>query len=205
MSNQLLVRVADPETKIFTGCHYEDPDYKLKDNETLEAIPDGLRPPYKLVNGNWVGASEEEFGRSFPLPKGLKEANELAKQKQLSQQQFTASMIKKVAKLTVDNATHEQVNVNAIKDIAKLKIELAKLTVQSPKTAALASSSASESNSASVSASSSASESNSASVSASSSASESNSASGSQLTSGNDSVSQFVSNTKSMEGVNQNV
>lgn len=191
MSNQLLVRVADPETKIFTGCHYEDPDYKLKDNETLEAIPDGLRPPYKLVNGNWVGASEEEFGRSFPLPKGLKEANELAKQKQLSQQQFTASMIKKVAKLTVDNATHEQVNVNAIKDIAKLKIELAKLTVQSPKTAALASSSASESNSASVSASSSASESNSASV--------------SQLTSGNDSVSQFVSNTKSMEGVNQNV
>lgn len=191
MSNQLLVRVADPETKIFTGCHYEDPDYKLKDNETLEAIPDGLRPPYKLVNGNWVGASEEEFGRSFPLPKGLKEANELAKQKQLSQQQFTASMIKKVAKLTVDNATHEQVNVNAIKDIAKLKIELAKLTVQSPKTAALASSSASESNSASVS--------------ASSSASESNSASGSQLTSGNDSVSQFVSNTKSMEGVNQNV
>lgn len=191
MSNQLLVRVADPETKIFTGCHYEDPDYKLKDNETLEAIPDGLRPPYKLVNGNWVGASEEEFGRSFPLPKGLKEANELAKQKQLSQQQFTASMIKKVAKLTVDNATHEQVNVNAIKDIAKLKIELAMLTVQSPKTAALASSSASESNSASVS--------------ASSSASESNSASGSQLTSGNDSVSQFVSNTKSMEGVNQNV
>lgn len=177
MSNQLLVRVADPETKIFTGCHYEDPDYKLKDNETLEAIPDGLRPPYKLVNGNWVGASEEEFGRSFPLPKGLKEANELAKQKQLSQQQFTASMIKKVAKLTVDNATQEQVNVNAIKDIAKLKIELAKLTVQSPKTAALASSSASESNS----------------------------ASGSQLTSGNDSVSQFVSNTKSMEGVNQNV
>ena len=86
-------------------------------------------------------------------------------------------MIKKVAKLTVDNATQEQVNVNAIKDIAKLKIELAKLTVQSPKTAALASSSASESNS----------------------------ASGSQLTSGNDSVSQFVSNTKSMEGVNQNV
>ena len=174
MSNQLLVRVADPETKIFTGCHYEDPDYKLKDNETLEAIPDGLRPPYKLVNGNWVGASEEEFDQSFPLPKGLKEANELAKQKQLSQQQFTASMIKKVAKLTVDNATQAQVNVNAIKDIAKLKIELAKLTVQSS-----ASSSASESNSASV--------------------------SGSQLTSGNDSVSQSVSNTKSMEGVSQNV
>lgn len=174
MSNQLFVRVADPETKIFTGCHYEDPDYKLKDNETLEAIPDGLRPPYKLVNGNWVGASEEEFGRSFPLPKGLKEANELAKQKQLSQQQFTASMIKKVAKLTVDNATHEQVNVNAIKDIAKLKIELAKLTVQSS-----ANSSASESNSASASA--------------------------SQLTSGNDSVSRSISNTESMEGVNQNV
>ncbi|MEK1406115.1 hypothetical protein HCZ05_00355 [Limosilactobacillus fermentum] len=179
MSNQLLVRVADPETKIFTGCHYEDPDYKLKDNETLEAIPDGLRPPYKLVNGNWVGASEEEFDQSFPLPKGLKEANELAKQKQLSQQQFTASMITKVAKLTVDNAAQAKVNVNAIKDIAKLKIELAKLTVQSPKTAALDSSSASESNSASV--------------------------SGSQLTSGNDSVSQSVSNTKSMEGVNQNV
>lgn len=174
MSNQLLVRVADPETKIFTGCHYEDPDYKLKDNETLEAIPDGLRPPYKLVNGNWVGASEEEFDQSFPLPQGLKEANELAKQKQLSQQQFTASMLKKVATLTVDNATQAQVNVNAIKDIAKLKIELAKLTVQSS-----ASSSASEPNSASASA--------------------------SQLTSGNESVSQSISNTKSMEGVNQNV
>lgn len=174
MSNQLLVRVADPETKIFTGCHYEDPDYKLKDNETLEAIPDGLRPPYKLVNGNWVGASEEEFDQSFPLPQGLKEANELAKQKQLSQQQFTASMLKKVATLAVDNATQAQVNVNAIKDIAKLKIELAKLTVQSS-----ASSSASESNSASVSA--------------------------SQLASGNESVSQSVSNTKSMEGVSQNV
>lgn len=202
MSNQLFVQVADPETKIFTGCHYEDPNYKLKDNETLEAIPDGLRPPYKLVNGNWVGASEEEFDQSFPLPEGLKEANELAKQKQLSQQQFTAVMIKKVATLTVDNATQAQVNVNAIKDIAKLKIELAKLTVQSS-----ASFSASEPNPASVPASSSASESNSASVPASSSASESNSASvsGSQLTSGNDSVSQSVSNTKSMEGVNQNV
>lgn len=174
MSNQLLVRVADPETKIFTGCHYEDPDYKLKDNETLEAIPDGLRPPYKLVNGNWVGASEEEFDQSFPLPQGLKEANELAKQKQLSQQQFTASMLKKVATLTVDNATQAQVNVNEIKDIAKLKIELAKLTVQSS-----SSSSVSESNPASVSA--------------------------SQLTSGNESVSQSVSNTKSMEGVSQNV
>lgn len=174
MSNQLFVRVADPETKIFTGCHYEDPNYKLKDNETLEAIPDGLRPPYKLVNGNWVGASEEEFDQSFPLPKGLKEANELAKQKQLSQQRFTASMLKKVATLTVDNATQAQVNVNAIKDIAKLKIELAKLTVQSS-----SSSSASESNSASVPA--------------------------SQLTSGNESVSQSVSNTTSMEGVSQNV
>lgn len=174
MSNQLFVRVADPETKIFTGCHYEDPNYKLKDNETLEAIPDGLRPPYKLVNGNWVGASEEEFDQSFPLPEGLKEANELAKQKQLSQQQFTASMLKKVATLTVDNATQAQVNVNAIKDIAKLKIELAKLTVQSS-----SSSSVSESNPASVSA--------------------------SQLTSGNESVSQSVSNTKSMEGVSQNV
>ena len=174
MSNQLFVRVADPETKIFTGCHYEDPNYKLKDNETLEAIPDGLRPPYKLVNGNWVGASEEEFNQSFPLPKGLKEANELAKQKQLSQQQFTASMLKKVATLTVDNATQAQVNVNAIKDIAKLKIELAKLTVQSS-----ASSSVSEPNPASASA--------------------------SQLTSGNESVSQSVSNTKSMEGVSQNV
>lgn len=141
MSNQLFVRVVDPETKIFTGCHYEDPNYKLKDNETLEAIPDGLRPPYKLVNGNWVGASEEEFDQSFPLPKGLKEANELAKQKQLSQQQFTANMLKKVATLTVDNAAQAQVNVNAIKDIAKLKIELAKLTVQSS-----ASSSVSESN-----------------------------------------------------------
>ncbi|QWQ34278.1 hypothetical protein [Limosilactobacillus fermentum] len=188
MSNQLFVRVADPETKIFTGCHYEDPNYKLKDNETLEAIPDGLRPPYKLVNGNWVGASEEEFDQSFPLPEGLKEANELAKQKQLSQQQFTASMLKKVATLTVDNATQAQVNVNAIKDIAKLKIELAKLTVQSS-----ASSSASESNSASVPASSSASEPNPASASA------------SQLTSGNESVSQSVSNTTSMEGVSQNV
>lgn len=188
MSNQLFVRVADPETNIFTGCHYEDPNYKLKDNETLEAIPDGLRPPYKLVNGNWVGASEEEFDQSFPLPKGLKEANELAKQKQLSQQQFTAIMIKKVATLTVDNATQAQVNVNAVKDIAKLKIELAKLTVQSS-----ASSSVSESNPASVPANSSASESNSASVSA------------SQLTSGNESVSQSVSNTKSMEGVSQNV
>lgn len=159
MSNQLFVRVADPETKVFTGCHYEDPNYKLKDNETLEAIPDGLRPPYKLVNGNWVGASEEEFDQSFPLPKGLKEANELAKQKQLSQQQFTASMLKKVATLTVDNATQAQVNVNAIKDIAELKIELAKLTVQSS-----ASSSASESNSASASASSSVSEHNPASA-----------------------------------------
>lgn len=174
MSNQLFVRVADPETKILTGCHYEDPNYKLKDNETLEAIPDGLRPPYKLVNGNWVGASEEEFDQSFPLPKGLKEANELAKQKQLSQQQFTASMLKKVATLTVDNATQAQVNVNAIKDIAKLKIELAELTVQSS-----SSSSVSESNPASASA--------------------------SQLTSGNESVSQSVSNTKSMEGVSQNV
>lgn len=204
MSNQLFVRVADPETKIFTGCHYEDPNYKLKDNETLEAIPDGLRPPYKLVNGNWVGASEEEFDQSFPLPKGLKEANELAKQKQLSQQQFTASMLKKVATLTVDNATQAQVNVNAIKDIAKLKIELAKLTVQSS-----ASSSASESASASTNANESASASTSASesVSASTSASESNPASApaSQLTSGNESVSQSVSNTTSMEGVSQNV
>lgn len=204
MSNQLFVRVADPETKIFTGCHYEDPNYKLKDNETLEAIPDGLRPPYKLVNGNWVGASEEEFDQSFPLPEGLKEANELAKQKQLSQQQFTVSMIKKVATLTVDNATQAQVNVNAIKDIAKLKIDLAKLTVQSS-----ASSSSSESNSASTSASESASASTSASesASASTSASESNPASApaSQLTSGNESVSQSVSNTTSMEGVSQNV
>lgn len=204
MSNQLFVRVADPETKIFTGCHYEDPNYKLKDNETLEAIPDGLRPPYRLVNGNWVGASEEEFDQSFPLPEGLKEANELAKQKQLSQQQFTASMLKKVATLTVDNATQAQVNVNAIKDIAKLKIELAKLTVQSS-----ASSSASESASASTNASESASASTSASesASASTSASESNPASvpASQLTSGNESVSQSVSNTKSMEGVSQNV
>lgn len=204
MSNQLFVRVADPETKIFTGCHYEDPNYKLKDNETLEAIPDGLRPPYKLVNGNWVGASEEEFDQSFPLPEGLKEANELAKQKQLSQQQFTVSMIKKVATLTVDNATQAQVNVNAIKDIAKLKIELAKLTVQSS-----ASSSASESASASTSASESASASTSASesASASTSASESNPASApaSQLTSENESVSQSVSNTTSMEGVSQNV
>lgn len=194
MSNQLFVRVADPETKIFTGCHYEDPNYKLKDNETLEAIPDGLRPPYKLVNGNWVGASEEEFDQSFPLPEGLKEANELAKQKQLSQQHFTASMLKKVATLTVDNATQAQVNVNAIKDIAKLKIELAKLTVQSS-----ASSSASEPASASTSASESAS--------TSTSASESNPASApaSQLTSGNESLSQSVSNTTSMEGVSQNV
>lgn len=204
MSNQLFVRVADPETKIFTGCHYEDPNYKLKDNETLEAIPDGLRPPYKLVNGNWVGASEEEFDQSFPLPEGLKEANELAKQKQLSQQQFTVSMIKKVATLTVDNATQAQVNVNAIKDIAKLKIELAKLTVQSS-----ASSSVSESASASTNASESASTSTSASesASASTSASESNPASApaSQLTSGNESVSQSVSNTTSMEGVSQNV
>lgn len=169
MSNQLFVRVADPETKIFTGCHYENPDYKLKDNETLEAIPDGLRPPYRLVNGNWVGASEEEFQQSFPLPKGLTEANELAKQKQLSQQQFTASMIKKVATLTVDNATQAQVNAGLMKEIAMLRVQVARPSASQ----AQPTTSESTSNSASTSTSASASTSQSASLSASESTSQS--------------------------------
>lgn len=66
MSNQLFVRTWDTDTKIFSGGHYEDPDYKLKDNETLEAIPDGLRPPYRREGNQWVGASEEEFKKLFP-------------------------------------------------------------------------------------------------------------------------------------------
>lgn len=66
MSNQLFVRVWDTDTKIFSGGHYEDLDYKLKDNETLDTIPDGLRPPYRREGNQWVGASEEEFKKLFP-------------------------------------------------------------------------------------------------------------------------------------------
>ena len=66
MSDRIYVRTWDPETKLYAGGHYEDPDYKLKDNETLEAIPDGLRPPYRREGNQWVGASEEEFKKLFP-------------------------------------------------------------------------------------------------------------------------------------------
>ena len=66
MSNRIYVRTWDPETKLYASWHYEDPDYKLKDNETLEAIPDGLRPPYRREGNQWVGASEEEFKKLFP-------------------------------------------------------------------------------------------------------------------------------------------
>lgn len=205
MSNQLFVRVADPETKIFTGCHYEDPNYKLKDNETLEAIPDGLRPPYKLVNGNWVGASEEEFDQSFPLPEGLKEANDFAKQKQLSQQQFTASMIKKVATLTVDNTTQAQVNAGVMKEIAMLRVQVARPSASQaqPTTSESTSNSASISTSASAPLSDSLSPLQSTPASVSSSASDPLSASAS--TSQSASLSASASTSQSTEGVTKNV
>lgn len=94
MSNRVFVRSFDPKTKLLTGCHYEDPDYKLKDNETFIKIPDGLRPPYKFVNDNWIGSTEEEFQKAFPVPEGMKQANQQAAE------QSNAELLSKVNTLT---------------------------------------------------------------------------------------------------------
>ncbi|MGM9907336.1 hypothetical protein [Limosilactobacillus sp.] len=141
MSDRIYVRTWDPETKLYNGGHYEDPDYKLKDNETTEIIPDGLRPPYKWNGHAFEGSSLEEFEKAFPLPDELKEANKAQAAKQDAQDQLNADLMKQIAQLKVSNATatqqvavlqqqnsvQAQVNAGLMKDSAMLKVQLAKM------------------------------------------------------------------------------
>ena len=141
MSDRIYVRTWDPETKLYAGGHYEDPDYKLKDNETTEIIPDGLRPPYKWNGHAFEGSSLEEFEKAFPLPDEMKKANEAQAAKADTQNQLNADLMKQIAQLKVSNtmATQQvealqqqnrvqaQVNAGLMKDSAMLKVQLAKM------------------------------------------------------------------------------
>ncbi len=144
MTNQLFVRRFDINTKAFTGGSYEDPDYTLKDNETLVAIPDGLCPPYKWNGSAWVGSTQEEFEQVFPLPQSMQRANEDAQNQQNVQETMNANLMRQVASLAVSNTNalkqvetlqaqneaQAKVNAGLMKDSATLKVQLAKLTEQ---------------------------------------------------------------------------
>lgn len=140
--NKIAVYTFDTITKLFASMRLEDADYQPKGGETLTAIPDGLRPPYKWTGSNWAGSTEEEFEKAFPLPEALKKANEEYEANKDSQKTLNADLMKQVAQLTVSNATavkqlaelqaqnttQAQVNASLMKDSAALKVKLAQLT-----------------------------------------------------------------------------
>lgn len=124
----------------YTGTDLVLQNHVLQAGETFIRPEDGLYWPIYFVadKQRWIGTAKEQWLKEHPQPKPdpdpqqvalaglLKDVATIKNDK--SQDSLNAGLMKQVADLKITNANQAKVNANAMKDIALMKIQLAKLT-----------------------------------------------------------------------------